>query len=486
MRQEEDTLLKTVRQTISHRRLLCGGEKVLIAVSGGADSLCLLHLLWRLQEELSLSLHVGHVNHLLRGEEAAEDARHVEEVSERLGLTADVIEVDVKVLARKNKLSIEDAGRQARYQALEEMAERTGAGCIALGHTADDQVETILLNFLRGGGPEGLAGMPVSRELSGGRRIIRPLIEVTKAETEAYCEKQGLVPRLDATNLEMFARRNRIRHELLPMLRKEQPALEKLLLRQAEIFRAEDEFLRNLAEAALRETTLESESERIVLSIGKLNDLPLPLGRRVVREALRNLRLGRLPLSLDQVERVLNLAHHGSTGKRLSLGDGLSAEKEYERLLLSRTRVKSRKRLSDRRESGIEHCALLQIPGEVEFAGQRLEAEKINPGQLANLHADEGGRIAFLDAARIGNVEALAVRFPRPGDRFIPLGAPGQMKLSDFFINRKVPRPQRSKILLVCCEEKIAWVVGHRIDDRFKVTNETQEILRLELLNLAH
>jgi len=603
----EEAVIKAVEQTILRRSLLGGGEKVLAAVSGGADSLCLLHLLWRLREKYSLSLFVGHINHLMRGEQAAEDARFVEDFARGLGLTTEVVEVEVKALAKQRKLSIEDAGRQARYEALEDMAERIGAECIALGHTADDQVETILLNFLRGGGPEGLAGMPVSRELESGRRIIRPLIEMTKAETEAYCQEQGISPRLDATNLEMFARRNRIRHELLPALKKEQPALEKLLLRQAEIFRAEDEFLRGLAEKALEEVEIlppgragrrgdlpnnesqtssagvgtpalhnkearrgretppyktrmhgslrrasPTESE-VVLSIDKLNTLPAALARRVVREALRRLRKGRVPLAFEQIERVVGLAREGESGKRLDLGDGLWAEREYQRLIIRRgpppspscfaeasqdkrlrrasrasrhgdlpygqdssagvgtpalqtsrrlksaatdslpCRGRSPQRPAQREQPAsvsasagkrsalsVQGAATLAIPGEVEFGGVRLRAERVDRSGIADLRADEGGRIAFLDGEKSG--EELMVRFPKAGDRFLPLGAPGEMKLQDFFVNLKVPRRERAKALLICRGEEIVWVVGYRIDDRFKVREETREVVRLEAI----
>jgi len=452
---------------------------VLVAVSGGADSVCLLHLLWRLREKFTLSLCVGHVNHLLRGEEAIADARHVQELAQGLGLPVEVVEIDVKALARKKKLSMEDAGRQARYQALEEMAARMGADCIAVGHTTDDQIETILLNFLRGGGPEGLAGMPASRPFLSGPpgRIIRPLLEVRKAETEAYCRKEGLAVRLDATNLEPFALRNRLRHHLLPLLSREQPALEKVLLRQAEIFRAEEEFLRIFTGMLLAEIASPEEGERgiIAFSAERLAELPLALGRRVVREALRRLRENRHSLAMEQIERVLSLAREGSTGKRLSLGGGLRAEKKYGKLLLSR--------VSDAESQiPIPSEMFLPIPGEIDLPDPalRLCAERIQRGEVADLRADEGGSIAFLDAAKLA--DTLTVRFPRPGDRFIPLGAKGQMKLHDFFINRKVSRAQRARVLLVCQGEDIVWVVGYRIDDRFKVTERTHEVLRLEII----
>ncbi len=522
-----EVLLERVEETILRHRLLTGGEKVLVAVSGGADSVCLLYTLWQLREKFSLSLCVGHINHLLRGEEADADARFVEELASSLGLPVEIAKVDVKALARENKLSLEDAGRQARYQALEEMAARMGADCIALGHTADDQVETILLNFLRGGGPEGLAGMPITRESAGGSRIVRPLLEMTKAETEAYCREQGLSPRLDRTNLEPFALRNRLRHQVLPILKAEQPALDKVLLRQAEIFRAEDEFLRALAEAASKTVILsaseesrggileeilhsvQNDNERrehsIVLSARKLSDLSIALARRVVRESLRRLREGRQPLGLEQIERVLALAREGDTGKRLHLGENLFAEREYERLILSRI-SDVRCQISDP-TSGISNLksaisVSLPVPGEMHFAGALLRAKVLPRDKVKDLHADEGGRIAFFDAAKLRILgagfreprhdfrralqkpapigELFIVRLPKPGDRFIPLGNSGFMKLQDFFTNLKVPRAERRKIPLVCRGEDIVWVAGFRIDDRYKVSDDTREVVRLE------
>ena len=533
-----NTLLEIVEKTIRRCGLLAGGEKVLAAVSGGADSVCLLDILYRLREKLGISLCVGHVNHLLR-EEAAEDAHYVENLARGLGLEVAVAVVEVSALAKEKKLSLEDAARQARYQALEEMAARMGAHCIAVAHTADDQVETILLNFLRGGGPEGLAGMPISRDFASGRgKIIRPLIDITKAEVEAYCREHNLAVRLDATNLEFAARRNRIRHKLLPLLKAEQPALNKVLLRQAEIFREEDAFLRALAELALESVLGEAnhEANSICLSISKLMDLPIVLGRRVVREALRSLRIGRQPLGLEQVDRVLELARAGETGKKIELGEGLCAESEYETLILARevaSEYAQRSTLNAQREIP------LPIPGEVEFKGMRLRAERVRREQVADLHDDAGGRIAYLDADKLvvhrsdfealqagwgrasvkparhkslagrlrrvvtggvhetppppannqkhydgpqGQAEQLIIRPPQRGDKFIPLGSNGHMKLHDFFINLKVTRAKRAKALVVCLGDTIVWVAGYRIDDRYKVTEQTREVVRLYML----
>jgi tRNA(Ile)-lysidine synthase len=527
----QDTLLETIEKTIRRCGLLAGGEKVLAAVSGGADSVCLLDVFYKLRAKLGISLCVGHVNHLLR-QEAAEDARYVEDLARNMGLEVEVAVVEVAALAKEKKLSLEDAARQARYQALEAMAARRGADCIAVAHTADDQVETILLNFLRGGGPEGLAGMPISRDFLSTRqgKIIRPLLDITKAEAEDYCRRYNLAVRLDATNLELAALRNRIRHKLLPLLKAEQPALNKVLLRQAEIFREENAFLRELAEQALESVLVEAnhEASSICLSIPKLLDLPIVLGRRVVREALRSLRSGRQPLGLEQVDRVLDLARTGETGKRLELGEGLCAEREYEKLILVRSQ-----------ESGVvcQEEKSLPIPGEVEFEGCRIRAERVAREQVPNLQDDAGGRMAYLDATKLvvnqgdfealqagwgrasvkpaggvhasnssasrvtprdetppppvdyqnlcgglpGQLESLIVRPPRRGDKFVPLGSDGHMKLHDFFINLKVTRAQRAKALVVCLGDTIVWVAGYRIDDRFKVTEGTREVVKLHI-----
>ena len=479
------SLLQLVSRTIQRHDLLAGGETVLVAVSGGADSLCLLHLLAGLREQYSLTLFAGHINHLMRPEAEA-DAQYVTAVAASLAIPTEIIAVDVRALAAERKLSLEDAGRQARYEALAEMAGRVGATCIATGHTADDQVETILLNFLRGGGPEGLAGMPATRELPGGARIIRPIIDLTKAETEAYCQAHDLQPRLDSTNLELFARRNRLRHNLLPLLREEQPALDRLLLRQAEIFRAEDDFLRELTEIFLPAALLSASESEITLAVDKLVNLPLPLARRVVRECLRSLRLGRLPLSVEQVDRVLELARQGKTGKKLILGEGLEAAKEYEKLILSRTEPPvERAALTRRRQGygwqGVEREIRLPLPGEATFEQRRFKAELLDRASIHDLRADAGGKIAFLDAARFAPGEAFTLRHPRPGDRFVPLGSAGSMKLQDFFTNLKVPRPRRAKTIVVCQGDRIVWLAGYRIDDRFKVHPETRTVLRLEL-----
>jgi tRNA(Ile)-lysidine synthase len=465
-------LTERTAQTLTQYQLLSPKARVLAAVSGGADSVCLLYVLYHLRKQFAFSLCVGHVNHRLRPEAAA-DAQYVEALAAKLKLPFAQVAVDVKGLARRKKLSLEDAARQARYAALEKMAKQFGADYIALGHTADDQVETIILNLLRGGGPEGMAGMPITRPI-GVARIIRPLLEISKAETEQYCRDHKLVFRLDASNLDINILRNRLRHKILPALRAEQPALDKVLLRQAEIFRAEDEFLRGLAANALAEVVLAKTAGVITFSINKLTALPEVLARRVVREALRGLRQGRQPLGLEQVARVLALAKTGKTGKGLDLGEGLWAEKSYGEL-----RLRNKKKKAGRR-GDLPNDISLPVPGKVKIGQQTIQAKIIKREMVKDLKADAGGKIAYLDATYLTPEEKPIVRLPQPGDRFRPLGG-GTIKLQDFFVNLKIPRPQREQIPLVCLGGKIVWVAGYRIAEAFKITHNSKTILHLKL-----
>jgi tRNA(Ile)-lysidine synthase len=465
-------LAERTAQTLTKYQLLVPKARVLAAVSGGADSVCLLHILAGLQKQFKFSLSVAHVNHRLRPE-AGEDARYVEALAAKLKLPFAHRAVNVKALASRKKLSLEDAARQARYRALEKIAKQFDADAIALGHTTDDQVETIVLNLLRGGGPEGMAGMPITRPL-GKAKIIRPLLEISKAETEQYCRDHKLTFRFDASNLDTSILRNRLRHKILPILRAEQPALDKVLLRQGEIFRAEDEYLRQQAGIALAEVTLVKTANAITFSIKKLIALPEVLARRVVREALRELRQGRQPLGLEQVERVLTLAKTGKTGKGLDLGEGLWVEKSYQILKLQRSPIKS---LSVERSA---FSGFLPLPGKIRVGRQIISAKLIKRERVKDLTADAGGKIAYLDAGYSNPEEKPIVRLPQPGDRFRPLGG-GTLKLQDFFVNLKIPRAEREQIPLVCLGGKIAWVAGYRIAEAFKITQNSKIILRLEI-----
>ncbi len=459
-----------VRRTIERYGMLAPGDGVVVAVSGGPDSLALLHLLWSLREDFALSLHVAHLNHLLRGEAAEADAAFVRDTAERLGLPVTVEEVPVAALAREEGLSLEEAGRVARYRFFRKVCDAVGFRRVALGHTRDDQAETVLMRLLRGAGPAGLAGIPPVRD----GWIIRPLIDVSRADVEAYCRAHGLEPRRDATNESTAFLRNRIRLELLPHLEAVyHPGLRRVLAQTAEILRAEDEWLGEQAAGALS-GLLRADGPHLVLRADGLGRLPPALRRRAVRLAAARLGIAVGALTFDHVERILGLCG-ARPGKAVALPGGGEARREQDAVVLSPGRAGL---------TGFQYE--WAVPGSLNVpeAGVRLTADLLEgpspPGDPA--FRGDGREVTVLDADRVPLV--LTVRSRRPGDRLRPLGLGGEKKLQDLFVDAKVPRRLRDRVPVVAAGDRIAWVVGHRVAGDFAAGPGTVRRLVLRVCNI--
>ena len=450
-------LLKKVQKTVARYGMLNPGERVVVAVSGGPDSMVLLHLLSLLQEPLALRLHVAHLDHGLRGKEGERDAAFVKDWAEKWGLSSTIGRVEV----RKTKGSLQEAARRARYRFLEEVAKEVGASRIALGHTQDDLAETVLINLMRGAGLKGLAGIPPARE----GWIIRPLIETSRREVLAYAESHGVPFVVDASNLSGRYLRNRIRLKLLPTLAGYNPRVVEALARAALILREEDAYLSTLAEEALSSLL---KGEEAALPIPALEGLHPALRRRVLREAF--LRVSGLSLSWGKTLALEGLLQAPSG--RLSLPGGAVALRGGEQLIFARKGA----------PEGIEAVYPLPLEGEIELPAFGLLLRlKLLPKEACDLKA-ASSFCAFFDPQKME--EPLTIRAWRPGDRFFPLGLGGSKKLQDFFVDLKIPRWRRRFTPLLLSGDQIAWVVGFRIDDRFKVMEETQEVLKVEALPL--
>jgi tRNA(Ile)-lysidine synthase len=485
------TLLDQLRRTNEKRRLLPPGARVLVAVSGGADSLSLLHALHSLRSELSIDLVAAHLNHGMRGADAEADARFVREIGQAWGIRVEVERRDVPALARRTGLLLEEAGREARYRFFGRAARRTGCDTIATAHNADDRAENVLLHLFRGSGLEGLIGYPARRPLRPGRPtpvVVRPLIDVSRAAVLAHCEAVGLQPRHDATNDSRVYLRNRLRHELIPLLEAEySPALRRQLLRLARLAEEENAYLDQQALELLQAAAAgmgPSATDPIALGRGKLvlertllTSAPTALSRRALRLAVAALQPGPAP-ELSTVDRLLALARGQQPG--FQLPGGRWRARISERILTLEANDPARGFLE-------EEPVRLVIPGITPLPGSggviagslvpdptNDAASRVRPHLLLPLPAD----VALLDRSKLTG--ELIVRLPRPGDRIQPLGMTGHRKLQDLFTDRKVSRAARRRVPVVCDDEKLVWVAGHCVSEAARVTPATTCAVRLE------
>lgn len=462
------SLIDEVKRSIAKYGMLEGGETVLISVSGGPDSLTLLYLFNELKSEYNLDLHVFHLNHLTRGQAGRDDARFVEETAKRLKFPSTILKADVPAYILANKTSPEDGARQVRYQLLGNVADEIGADRIALGHTADDCIETYLMRVIRGAGLDGLRSIP---PVYGD--IIRPLIATARASVMEYCVSEGLRPRTDETNEETVFLRNKIRGELIPLLEREfNPSIKKEILKEISTIDADVELLEELAGRAW-ETSAEAGKVSVALDRPAFLKLPLAIQRRLLRLAAVELVGEPTLLSYQNTADIIAKVVAGESGASLDLPGGLSARREYDIIFIEPALDTS----AD--ETPVFPVTALRVPGvtRLDLLNTVIEATFAGPDTLDKTAGED---VAFLDAGLVTG--SGKVRPAHDGDRFTPLGMEGTKKLSDVFIDAKIPRPTRQLTSVVEFGGNIVWVAGYRIDDRYKVTRRTKRMLVLRLL----
>ncbi len=467
----QQTLEQRVLHFIREQHLMSGQQKLLVAVSGGPDSVCMLHILSNLQKELGVTLHVAHLNHLLRGAEAEADADFVADLARRLGIAATIEQRDVKAYHAERHLSLEEAAREVRYAFLAGVAGSIGADRAAVGHTMDDHVETILMHLIRGSGTRGLRGLqPISRWRAAGASltIIRPLLPISREETASYCQFHQLEPRIDASNLSLSPLRNRIRHKLIPLLQGYNPRVTDALLRTARIVADDIAFIDSEAADMWRIVAREQENT-ITLDRERLAPLPAALKRHILRMSIEKL-LGDLrDIEARHIEQIID-ALDKPAGKRISLPGGLTFATEYNKYRLG----PEAPALSPFPPLGAEFK--LKVPGETRRHGWQIKATVISRGDMKE---DDDRFTACFDFDRTG--DKLTVRARQPGDRFQPLGMGEPKKLNEFMIDAKIPRAWRGRIPIVCSPNHILWIAGWRIDERVRVTAATRTVLRLKM-----
>ena len=470
-------LHERVRRSLRRHALARAGSRVLVALSGGADSVALLHLLRGLEAQGELVVAgAAHLNHLLRGADADQDEAFCAALAARLNIPFVAERIDVAELARREKRSVEDAARLARYAFLERAADRLGADEIAVAHTRDDQAETFLLRLLRGSGTRGLGGI---HPRAG--RVVRPLLDIEREDLRRFLAEHHEPYREDASNADVAILRNRVRHELMPFLESRfSPAITDVLARNATLAREDEDFLRREAIETARGIVLTddgSNGEGLRIDARALRSAPRALGSRVAHDVLCHL-AGSRPVSFDHVQRLLALATEGGRDASISL-PGQHAVREGDVILLR----------SGPPAPGAEANSFsfpLSIPGEVESVSQgwAIVAEQAGTdGGGSRRYSAKGPEVAVAAAAV---ALPLGIRNRRPGDRFHPLGAPGTRKLQDFLVDRKVPREDRDRLpLVVDARDRIVWVVGHSVAEGFRVLDPSQGVIFLKVKRLG-
>ncbi|MGB5925969.1 MAG: tRNA lysidine(34) synthetase TilS [Dehalococcoidia bacterium] len=506
---------------IERHSLIQRRQLVVVGVSGGADSVCLLHVLAKWRRKLGIRLHIAHLNHQIRRVESQADAEYVSNLAGSLGIPVTIDRQDVAAYRTERKCSLEEAARELRYAFFARVARKVGAHRIAIGHTRDDQVETILMHILRGTGITGLCGLapcsplvydsqgmslPASSLSLRAKRsnllVIRPLLDITREETASYCQKHQLDARIDSSNLLPSFFRNRLRLHLLPLLRQYNPGIDQALLRLADIAKEDNAFIEQQA-SGLWDEVARQENNAIYLDKKQMAGLPIALQRHLLRVAVTRLAGDVRDIEASHIEAARSLLNK-QPSKRISLPHGLICQGGYDELAITRHRSVIAAPLSviasEAWQSQLPPCPFpplpdefhLKVPGKTAFSGWNVLASIVRE-QVAFLSSRGAMRtsektyqsnlVAHFDLQKTGM--NLCVRKRRPGDRFQPLGMNMPKKLHDFMVDAKIPRSWRGRIPIVCSPQQIIWVAGWRIDDRVKLTQASKEILRLEFIKSA-
>lgn len=454
---------------IKDNNLINPKDRILIALSGGPDSVCLLNILYNLKGELDIEIGAAHLNHMLRDEEAFQDEEYVKNLCKSFNIPCFVKRVDINKYSKENKMSSEMAGRDARYNFFDEVIKEHGYNKIATAHNANDQAETILFRLMRGTGIEGLCGIKVSRD-----KIIRPILCLSRKEVEEYIEVTNLKPRIDKTNFEKIYNRNKIRLDILPYIKENfNEDIIQTLNRMSVLLQKDNEFIEKSARSFYEKYCVEQQDYFIIKK--KMFDNHEAVVTRVIRYALTNFSKTHYDFEMKHIYDICNLAKNNS-GKVIDLPNKIYAENIYgdiyikERIINNNIHVKQE---IVKQEIKINKD---NIDGKkIAFQNNIIEFSVSNNDSNLNLKLNTLTK--YFDFDKINNF--ISLRNRKNGDKIIPLGMSGSKKLKDIFIDMKIPKEERDCVPLLCFDENISWIVGLRVSEEYKITNKTKNILKV-------
>ena len=473
------SILKTVRQTIENFSMLERGDHVLIAVSGGADSVALLRVLDMLSNEYQLGLTIAHLNHGLRGGEADEDESFVRHLSNEMGIDFIAKRVDIRALQMGKGRSLEEIAREERYKFLEETAQSYGAGKIATGHHSDDHAETIILNLIRGSGLEGLKGIPPVRN----QRIIRPLLRVTTREIHTFLQQEALPHVKDSSNVDLIFLRNKIRHQLLPELAAHyNPRIAKTLCKTAEIIRRDDHYLQSVVQAILLKWGIVPGRSENLLPLNEFNDLHEALRARIIKCLLESFTPCKTGIGYQHVDAVLKLClSAGKRARSLDLPYKIGIEKSANILRINKMSARSARPFDRNWNRKLpEFLYDIAVPSVVDInpIARAICFDFVPPPDLKLIK--KSPHIGYFDYDKIS--PPLILRSSKPGDRIAPLGMLGTKKLQDYYVDKKIPLSLRCEIPLLVDAGSVIWIAGQTISERVKIGRQTKKVLKAEII----
>ncbi|MEQ8154144.1 MAG: tRNA lysidine(34) synthetase TilS [Clostridiaceae bacterium] len=451
---------------IYENKLIEPGDRVLVALSGGPDSVCLFNLIWEMKEILGIEIGAAHVNHMMRGKEADEDELYVREICKSRNIPCYFKKININKIAKEKGISSEMAGRDERYSFFSEIKEKYAYNKIALAHNANDQAETILMRLMRGSGLEGLTGIKAKRESI----YIRPVLNCSRDEIEAYCEEKNLKPRIDKTNLENIYSRNKVRLELIPYIKENfNPDIINTINRIGKLLDKDNEFIQAHVEKALKKYCDFNKHLIINKEIFEKEEAVLT---RTIKKAVMIFSKKHYNIEMKHIYDIISMQKNRS-GNKIYLPHGLVASNVYGDVEI--------KFSSEDEKRNIMENNILIIKENVynysmEFNNYNVEFSILEKSPKMNFCKID--LVKYFDYDKItGDIE---VRTRRDGDSIRPFGMKGRKKLKDLFMDLKIPREEREEIPLVCLNGQVAWVVGIRTSEDFKITKDTKNILKIK------
>lgn len=456
-------MIDKVKQFIIDNELIQSNDRILIALSGGPDSICLLSILYKLKEEFNIKLGVAHVNHMLRGEESDKDEEYAKEFCNKLNIEFYSKRINIDKIANEKSISHEMAGRDERYKFFFEISKLKDYNKIAIAHNLNDQAETIIMNIMRGSGIEGLCGIRSKRE----NGIIRPILCLSRKEVEEYCDKYELNPRIDKTNLENIYRRNKVRLDILPYMKENfNKDIINTINRMSKLIQVDNDFLEKESNKYYDLYCLKDKSKLIISK--EAFKLDKAILTRIIKKSFIDFSNTFSNFEMKHIYEIISLAEN-ETNKKISLPNNMLALNVYGDIHL---KLKNDEKINNE-EIVIEKSNL--NGKSIIYGDYIVNFNLIN--NKNNIEFSNNVLIKYLDYDKIK--EKLIIRKRKNGDKIIPLGMKGSKKIKDIFIDLKIPLEQRDEIPILCFDNEIAWIVKYKVSESFKVSKETKNIIKI-------